>query len=75
MFIVLWGRWLTQGWGTREENMGFGDMVGCRLNMKINPGTEQTVPIIVHAVSHTMDNHRHLWFTSYLFSSTFQYQQ
>ena len=40
--------------------MGYWDKVGCRLNMEINPETEQKIPFIIHAISHTMDNHRHL---------------
>ena len=62
MFIVLWSRWTNQGWGTREENMGYRDTVGRRLNMKINHETEQIKAIMIYAISHTMDNHRHLQF-------------
>ena len=42
MFIVLLSKWTNWGGGgTREENMGYWDKVGCRLNMKINPETER----------------------------------
>ena len=39
--------------------MGYWDKVGCRLNMKINPEREQTIPIIIHAIFHTMDDQYH----------------
>ena len=42
--------------------MGYWDTMEFRLDMKINPETEQTIPIVIHAISQTIDNHRHLQF-------------